>query len=82
MSCEERGFTSESQVASGDGFGNSRHLLEVGDHLVEGAGQFADFVVAAQIDIVLEIAGIADGASNIHQVGERFGDRSSQCGKR
>ena len=65
----------QRQVAAGDGFGNCRHLLQVGDHLVEGAGQFADFVVAGRVDVVFEIAGIADAARHIHQVRERFGNR-------
>src|SRR5579862_2582667 len=66
-------FDLQSQVAAGDGFGNSGHLLEISDHLVEGASQFTDFVIAVQINVVLQIAGIADGTSHIHQVGERLG---------
>src|SRR5438270_54736 len=59
----------EGQIASGNGFRDRRHFLKVGDHLVEGACQFADLIGAGQINVVLQIAGIADGASHIHQVG-------------
>ena len=53
----------DRQIAAGDGFRNRGHLLQVSHHVVEGAGQFADLVLAADVDVVVQVAGIADPAA-------------------
>ena len=63
------------QVAFGDGHGDAGHFLEVGDHIVEGSRQRADFVVAVNVDVLIEIAGIANFAGDGNEVSERLGDR-------
>src|SRR2546430_16349473 len=39
------------------------HFLEIGDHVVKRGGQSADFIVAVDINVLIEVAGIADFAS-------------------
>src|SRR5258705_9614155 len=57
-----------AQVAFGNGHGNTGHFLEIGDHIVERRGERADFVVAVNIDVLVEIAGVADFTSDGNQV--------------
>ena len=56
------------QVAAGDGFGNRGHLLQVSDHVVEVLGQLADLVVAFDINVLVQVAGLADLFGNDHQL--------------
>ena len=63
------------QVASGDGFGNRGHLLEVGDHSIESATQLPDFIIALHIDLVIQITGITDLLRDLHQAAQRLGYR-------
>ena len=50
----------DRQIAAGNGFGNAGHLFEVGHHVAEGARQLADFVLAVDVDLVFQVAGVAD----------------------
>ena len=44
------------------------HLLQVNNHVAEGSCQFANFVFAIDINSVVEIAGVADFASDTDEV--------------
>ena len=78
----ERGCDLDREIAAGDGFGDCRHLLQVGDHVVEGSRQFADFVLALDVNFVIEIAGIADLLGHVDQAGQRLGDGFSGADRR
>src|SRR5439155_5696655 len=43
-------------------------------HIVESSSQSADFVVAVNIDVLIEVARIADFASDGDEMRQRFGD--------
>src|SRR5690348_9648553 len=62
------------QVAFGNRHGDAGHFLEVGDHVIEGGRQSADFVVAMNVDVLIEVAGIADFASNSDKVSQWLTD--------
>src|SRR5262249_4042744 len=64
------------EIAFGDGHGNAGHFLQVGDHVVKGGGQGADFVVAVNINVLVEVAGIADFLGDGNEVLQGFGDGS------
>jgi len=55
----ERGTTS-TVSPFGDAMETPSHLLEVGDHVVEGGGEVPDFVVAVNVNVLIKIAGVAD----------------------
>ena len=69
------GHDFDGQIAFGDGHRNAGHLLQVRDHIVEGSRQRTDFVVAMNVDVLIEIAGIADLARDGNEVSQRLGDR-------
>src|SRR5207245_3120753 len=62
------------KVAFGDGHGDTGHFLEVRNHIVESGGEGPDFVVAVNINILVEIAGVADFASDGDEVRQRLGN--------
>src|SRR6202040_3306491 len=62
------------KIPSGNGFGDRRHLLQVSDHAIEGAAQFANLIFALDVDLVIQVAGCTDLGSYLHQTGKRFGD--------
>src|SRR6267142_1481251 len=62
------------EVAFGDGHGNAGHLLEVGHHIVEGGGESSDFIVAVNVNVLIEIAGVANFARDGDEVRQGFGD--------
>ncbi len=64
----------DSQIAFGDGHRDASHFLKVGDHVVEGGGQSADFVVAVNINVLIEVARVAYFASDGDEVIQRFRD--------
>ena len=70
----ERGHDFHGEVAFGNGHGDAGHFFQVGDHIVESSGQSADFVVAMNIDVLIEVAGIANFARDGDEVRERLAD--------
>src|SRR6202040_1388460 len=64
----------DREITFGDGHGNAGHFLQVRDHVVEGGGQRANFVVAVDVDVLVEVAGVADFLGDGDQVLERLGD--------
>src|SRR5882762_1300238 len=50
----------DREISFGDGHRDAGHFLQVGDHVVEGGGQGADFVIAVDINVLVEVAGVAD----------------------
>src|SRR5580658_7494880 len=62
------------EVAFGDGHGNVRHFLQVGDHIIKGSRESADFVVTVNVDVLVEISGIANFARYSDEVSERLAD--------
>jgi len=64
----------DGQIAFGHGHGDAGHFLQISDHIVEGGGQGANFVVAVNINVLVEVAGVADFARNGDEVRQRFGD--------
>ena len=70
----ERGTTSIGEIAFRDGHGNAGHFFQVRDHIVEGGRQRADFVVAVNVDVLIEVAGIADFARHGNEMRQRLGD--------
>src|SRR6185369_385836 len=44
------------QITAGNRLGNPCHFLEIGDHAGEILGQLSDFVVAPDINLMVEIA--------------------------
>ncbi len=68
------GHDFHGQVAFGDGHGDTGHFLEIGHHVVEGSGQSTDFVIAVNINVLIEVAGVANFASDGNEMGERLGD--------
>src|SRR6266704_2446928 len=68
------GHDFDGQIAFGNRHGNAGHLLEVSDHVVEGGGESANFVVAVNIDVLIEIAGVADFTGDGNEVSQGFGD--------
>ena len=62
------------KIALCDGHGNSGYFFQVGDHVVEGRGQRADLISAVNVDVLIEIAGVADFARDGNQMIQRFGD--------
>ena len=78
----ERGVTSTVRSPSATAMETAGHFLQVRHHIVEGGGQRADFVVAVDVDVLIEVAGIANFARHGNQVLQRFGDGLAMCGKR
>ena len=64
----------DGEIAFGDGHGDAGHFLQVSDHIVEGGGESANFVVAMDINVLVEIAGIADFLGDGDEVLQRLGD--------
>ncbi len=52
----------DGQIAFGDGHGEGGHFLQVRDHVVESGGQGADFIVAVNVNVLVEVARVADFA--------------------
>ena len=63
------------QISTRNGFGNSCHLFQVGNHLGKCARQFADFIFPVDVDVVFQIAGVPNPPRDFHQVGQRGSDR-------
>ena len=59
------------QLPFGDCRGHGGHLLQVDDHLVEILGEHAHFVVAMNINGLVEIAGVADLVRHFDEVVQR-----------
>ena len=57
-----------AEIAFGDGHGDGGHFFQIGDHVVEGGGQCAEFIGAMDIDILVEITGVADLAGDADEV--------------
>src|SRR6266700_4611434 len=81
------GHDFDGQIAFGNRHGNAGHLLEVSDHVVEGGGESANFVIAVNIDVLVEVAGVADFTGDGNEVSQGFGDglggiKSDDCPKR
>ena len=68
------GLDFQRQISAGNRFGNRGHFLQVLDHDGEGARQFSDLVFPLDINVVLEVAGVADLLRYAHQVVQRFCD--------
>ena len=64
----------DGQIAFGYGHGDAGHFLQISNHIVEGSGQGANFVVAVNINVLIEIARVADFPRNGDEMGERLGD--------
>jgi hypothetical protein len=64
----------DAEIAFGHGHGDAGHFLKVGDHVVEGGGQGADFIVTVNVDVLVKIAGVADFAGHGDEVLQRLGD--------
>src|SRR6266478_4389734 len=62
------GHDFDGQIAFGNRHGNAGHLLEVSDHVVEGGGESANFVIAVNVDVLIEIAGVADFTGDGNEV--------------
>ena len=69
------GHNFHAEVAFGDRHGNTRHFFQVGDHIIEGGGQSADFIVAVDVDVLIEVPGVTNFAGNRNEVSERLTDR-------
>ena len=52
------------ELAFGDGSGNGGHAFDVSDHLVEIFGEETDFVIAMNVDGLIDISGITDFAGD------------------
>src|SRR6266481_1067153 len=63
-----------TEVTFGYRHGDASHFFEVGDHIIERGGQGTYFVVAMNVDVLIEVAGIANFARHGDEVGERFAD--------
>ncbi len=72
------GHDLDGEIAFGDGHGNAGHLLEVGDHVVERGGQGADFVGPMDINVLVEVTGIANLTCDGHEVRQRLGNRAGR----
>src|SRR5439155_13532695 len=64
----------DGQIAFGNGHGDAGHFFQIGDHVVERGGQSADFVVAVNINVLIEVTGIANFASDGDEMRQRLGD--------
>ncbi len=64
----------DGKVAFGDGHGDAGHFLQVRDHVVEGGGEGADFVVSVNVNVLVEVARVADFLGDGDEVLERFGN--------
>src|SRR5262249_32295911 len=62
------------EIAFGDGHGDAGHFFQVGNHVVEGGGQGPDFVVSMNVDVLIEVAGVADFLRDGDEVLQGFGD--------
>ena len=65
-----------TQIAAGNGFGQRRHFFEVGNHGVKGSPQVPNLVVSLNIDLVVEVPGLADLFRHLHKIGQRTRNRS------
>ena len=70
----ERGATSMVKIAFSDGHGYAGHFFQVRDHIVEGGGQRPDFVVAVNVDVLIEVAGVGDFSGDGNQMRQRIGN--------
>src|SRR5882724_6666551 len=59
------------EVPFGDSHGNASHLLEVSHHIVEGGGKGSDFIVAVNVNVLIEIARITDFPGDSDEVRQR-----------
>ncbi len=59
------------KVAAGDGFGDRSHFLQVLDHRVERPSQVPDLIFSVNVDVVLQIAALADLLGHVNQPGQR-----------
>ena len=62
------------QLAFGNRRGNGGHFFQMDDHFVEIFGEEPDFVVAMNVDGLIEIARIADSVRHFDQVIQRIFD--------
>jgi hypothetical protein len=58
------GHDFHAQIALGDSHGDPSHFFQIGDHVVKSCGERANFVVAMDVDVLVEVAGIADFTRN------------------
>jgi len=64
----------DGQVAFGNGHGDAGHFLQIGDHVVKRGGQGANFIVTVNINVLVEVAGIADFARDSDEMGQGLGN--------
>ena len=62
----------DGEIAAGDGFGDRRHLPEVDDHVAQGLREGSDLIGALDVDLLVEIALVADLAGHVDDVLERL----------
>ena len=60
------------QLALGNGRRNGGHLFQVRHHIVERSGQRANFVVAMNVNVLVEVARVADLPRHGNQVPQRI----------
>ena len=63
------------EITAGDGLRYGCHLPQVIHHIVEGAGQFPNFIAGSDFHFLVEVAGIGDLARNNNELGQRLGNR-------
>ncbi len=64
----------DAQIAFGNRHGNGSHFLEVSDKVVESSGESADLIVAMNVNVLIEVAGVADLACHGDEMGKRKND--------
>ena len=64
----------DGQLSFGDGSRDGGHFLQVDNHLVEIVGEHAYFIIAVDIDGLIQIAGLADSVGHLDEVINRVLD--------
>ncbi len=64
----------DGKVAFGNGHGDAGHFLQVRDHVVERGSECANFVVSVNINVLVEVARVADFLGDCDEVLQRLRD--------